>query len=139
MGDGGGGRGKLSPFFASIFPLFTQKCLILRLVCKMHFCGVGETQQKSIRKGDVFVWSYQVVMYLGVFQLLCFMIAYFIYSFKLELTSAQRSKFVSVVNLMITSSVSILLIGEQYYQNLLTAWHLASLTLLLLICHCLSL
>ena len=81
----------------------------------MHFCGVGETQQKSIRKGDVFVWSYQVVMYLGVFWLLCFMIAYFIYSFKLELISAQRSKFVSVVKLMITSSVSILLIGEQYY------------------------
>ena len=37
------------------------------MVCKMPFCGVGETQQKSIRKGDVFVWSYQVVMYLGVF------------------------------------------------------------------------
>ena len=59
--------GKLSPFFASIFPLFPQECLILRLVCKMHFCGVGETQQKSIRKGDVFVWSYQAVMYLGLF------------------------------------------------------------------------
>ena len=28
---GGGGERKLSPFFASIFPLFSQKRLILRL------------------------------------------------------------------------------------------------------------
>ena len=33
MGEGGGGEEKaqLSPFFASIFPLFPQKRLILRL------------------------------------------------------------------------------------------------------------
>ena len=38
----------------------------------------------------------------------------FIYSFKVALISAQRSILVSVVNLMTTSSVSVLLIGERY-------------------------
>ena len=32
MEEGGGGRGELSPFCASIFPLFGKKCLILGLI-----------------------------------------------------------------------------------------------------------
>lgn len=83
------------------------------MVCKMPFCGVGETQQKS-KKKQCFC---MVLSSCNVFGCVLASVFYdsfiylFIYSFKVQLISAQRSKLASVVNLMITSSVSILLIN----------------------------
>ena len=61
-------------------PPFHLGCWILIWYVRCLFV-VQEKLSRNLRKSDVFVWSYQVVMYLGVFQLLCFMIALCIYLF----------------------------------------------------------
>ena len=57
MGEGGGdfrlGRGELSPFFASIFPLFPQKRLILRLErLEQDMCDVTLSQSSRLKIGN---------------------------------------------------------------------------------------
>ena len=59
MGEGGGdfrlGRGELSPFFASIFPLFPQKRLILRLEHCIPFNCCKYTFPFNILNREVFL------------------------------------------------------------------------------------
>ena len=62
MGEGGGGRGEggeeLSPFLASIFPLFPQKRLILRIRIPVHVYLYNAINLPGT--GNIFFFSAQI-------------------------------------------------------------------------------